>query len=199
MWGALKKSMSPSMFVSLLALVVALSGTSYAAMAIANNSVGSPQIKPGGVQTSDLGNNAVTSQKIKNGTIAASDLKPQVSQTQRALRSGETMRGTFLAAGADTTSGYIGTSITFPHRLPANFVKANVQYIDGATSTQCPGVGQAAPGWACFYEGQNSLATLCCIYSENYNDPSVGTFGTRIYWTVTGSNYVDGNWAITAP
>jgi hypothetical protein len=154
------------------------------------------------VKTSDLGNNAVTGNKVKNGTLGIADLTPAAGRVQRALRSGETMRGTFLGAGGDTTGGYTGAAITFPMRLPGNFDKGNVEYIPQSdpTTANCPGVGAAAPGWACFYEGQNSASTLCCIYDEDYSSHAVGTFGTRIYWNVTGpSNYADGNWAITAP
>lgn len=197
----LKQRPSAAFLVAMLALVISLAGTSYAAVQLSPNSVKSIHIKAGQVKTSDLGNNAVTGNKVKNGTLGVADLTPAAGRVQRALRGGETMRGTFLAAGADTTGGYIGTGITFPMRLPGNFDKGNVEYLlagDPGTAN-CPGVGAAAPGWVCFYEQQNSSATLCCIYDEDYSSLAVGTFGTRMYWTVSGSNYVDGNWAITAP
>jgi hypothetical protein len=56
-----------------LALFVALGGTGYAAISIPSNSVGSAQIKPGGVATSDIKANAVTSGKVKDGTLKAND------------------------------------------------------------------------------------------------------------------------------
>jgi hypothetical protein len=77
---------SPGVVIASIALLVALSGTSIAAVtaAVPNNSVGTSQlkndavtsakIKNGQVQNADLGSNAVTSNKIKNGTIQASDL-----------------------------------------------------------------------------------------------------------------------------
>ena len=51
-----------------LALVVALSGTSYAAAKLAPNSVGTAQLK----------NNAVTTAKVKDGTLLATDFKAGV-------------------------------------------------------------------------------------------------------------------------
>ena len=51
--------------VAYLALLVAMTGTSYAAVAIANGSITTPK----------LHKNAVTSTKIKNGTIKPKDLK----------------------------------------------------------------------------------------------------------------------------
>ncbi len=56
---------SPAMAVSLIALFVALGGTSYAAItSLPKNSVGAPQLK----------NNAVTGPKIKNGAITAAKI-----------------------------------------------------------------------------------------------------------------------------
>jgi hypothetical protein len=55
---------SPSMVVALVALLVALGGTSYAALKLPRNSVGSAQIKK----------NAVTSSKVKARSLRLSDL-----------------------------------------------------------------------------------------------------------------------------
>jgi hypothetical protein len=57
---------SPSLVISCLALAVALSGTAVAAsVALAPNSVGTPQLK----------NNAVTSVKVANGSLLRADFK----------------------------------------------------------------------------------------------------------------------------
>ena len=55
---------SPAFVLALVALFVALGGTSYAALSIPANSVGSKQLKK----------NAVTTKKIKNGAVTASKL-----------------------------------------------------------------------------------------------------------------------------
>jgi hypothetical protein len=58
------RRLSPAMVVACLALLVALGGTSVAAVtAIPRNSVGTPQLKK----------NAVMSAKVKNGSLRASD------------------------------------------------------------------------------------------------------------------------------
>jgi hypothetical protein len=57
---------SPAMVVACLALIVALGGTSVAAVtAIPRNSVGTPQLRA----------QAVTGSKVKNGTLATADVK----------------------------------------------------------------------------------------------------------------------------
>ncbi len=58
-----------------MALIVALSGTSYAAIKLPANSVGSKQIKKSAVANSDLRSNAVTSGKVKNGSLLSADFK----------------------------------------------------------------------------------------------------------------------------
>lgn len=55
---------SPALVLSLIALFVALGGTSYAATSLARNSVGTKQLK----------NNAVTSAKIANGAVTAAKI-----------------------------------------------------------------------------------------------------------------------------
>jgi hypothetical protein len=58
---------SPAMVIACLALLVALSGTSYAKiLALPVNSVGTPQLKA----------NAVTSPKVRNHSLLAVDFKP---------------------------------------------------------------------------------------------------------------------------
>jgi hypothetical protein len=59
--------------IALLALFVALGGTSYAAVSLAPNSVATKQIKNGQVKTADLGKNSITSPKVRDGSLTASD------------------------------------------------------------------------------------------------------------------------------
>ena len=57
------KTPAPGTVLGLIALIVALSGTAYAATALPRNSVGTPQLRK----------NAVTSVKVKDGTLVAAD------------------------------------------------------------------------------------------------------------------------------
>ncbi len=67
---------SPSMIVALIALFVALGGTTYAAVNLPANSVGTKQIKNGAVTRTKLANNAVTSAKVQDRSLLAADFKP---------------------------------------------------------------------------------------------------------------------------
>jgi hypothetical protein len=62
---------SPSILVSVAALVVAMGGTSYAAVKI-----GSAQIVDNSVTTKDVKNQTLTTKDVKNGSLKAKDLKP---------------------------------------------------------------------------------------------------------------------------
>jgi len=62
---------SPALVVAVLALFVALGGTTYAATSLAQNSVGTAQLKKNAVTGPKIKNGAVTQQKISAATVAA--------------------------------------------------------------------------------------------------------------------------------
>src|SRR3954452_5183757 len=80
---------SPALVVSVIALVVALGGTSYAAIVLPANSVGTKQIKK----------NAVTGAKVKNGSLLSAD-----------FRAGQLPAGATGATGATGLKGDKGTA-----------------------------------------------------------------------------------------
>jgi hypothetical protein len=62
------------MAVSMVALVVALGGTSYAVAQLPARSVGSKQLKPKAVKGAHIKSNAVTSAKVKDGSLTGKDV-----------------------------------------------------------------------------------------------------------------------------
>jgi hypothetical protein len=64
-----------ALVVSIIALSVALGGTSYAAFTLPNNSVGAEQLKSAAVTTKKIKNGAVTGAKVKLGTLVAANFK----------------------------------------------------------------------------------------------------------------------------
>jgi hypothetical protein len=73
MLNAVRRRLSFANVTSMMALMVALGGTSYAAVTLSANSVGSAQIKKNGVAGTDIRSNAITSAKVKNGSLKAVD------------------------------------------------------------------------------------------------------------------------------
>ncbi len=62
---------SPALVISLVALFVALGGTSYAISSIPNNSVGTKQLKRSAVTTQKIHKHAVTASKINTAGLTA--------------------------------------------------------------------------------------------------------------------------------
>ena len=67
----LRRTPSPAMVVACLALTVALSGASYAAIVLPANSVGSKQLKRGAVAKSDVRAGAITRGKVRADAITS--------------------------------------------------------------------------------------------------------------------------------
>jgi hypothetical protein len=63
------------MVVALIALLVAMGGTGYAAITLPKNSVGSKQLKKNAVTSKKIKNGAVNSNKVKNGSLLSADFK----------------------------------------------------------------------------------------------------------------------------
>src|SRR5262249_33796716 len=91
---------SPALVVAAIALFVSLVGTSYAAVALPRNSVGTAQLK----------DNAVTSAKLANRAVTVIKLAGKLSQAT--LASGKTERGEY-GMGAEAASDVM-TEISFP-------------------------------------------------------------------------------------
>jgi len=65
--------LSPATVIACIALLVALGGTSAAAVTLAKSSIGTAQLKNGAVTNSKIANNAVTSSKVKNHSLFSVD------------------------------------------------------------------------------------------------------------------------------
>jgi len=66
---------SPAMIVACVALIVALSGVSYAATVLPKNSIGTAQLQKKAVTGKKIARNAVTGPKVANATLTAADFK----------------------------------------------------------------------------------------------------------------------------
>ena len=102
------RRISPSLVISVVALFVALGGTSYAALKITGKNV-----KDGSLTTKDIKDNSLTSGDVRNGTLRVRD-----------FRSGELAkapgaRGPAGPAGPAGAAGAAGSAIAFA-RVAAN-------------------------------------------------------------------------------
>ena len=101
---------SPAMVIAMIALTVALGGTSYAAIVLPAHSVGAKQLKSSAVTSVKIKKNAVTSAKVKDGSLLKTDFK-----------AGQIPAGATGATGAigpsDAFSGYKNGPVALPSSL----------------------------------------------------------------------------------
>ncbi len=119
---------SPALVISIIALVVALGGTSYAAFRLPKNSVGAAQLKRGAVTGTKLRKGAVSGNKIANNTISSANLNmaalgtvpsaananslggvPASGYQQQILWARVAPDGTLTTGRGATSSGFLGT------------------------------------------------------------------------------------------
>lgn len=217
---------SPALVVALIALFVALGGTSVAAIsALPKNSVGTKQLK----------NKAVTSTKIKNGAVTAAKINPSgltvpnaghattadsatnatnaTSATNAAslgghtaafyapatLQPGQSESGTYAVAG-DTSTNFAVQGFAFPQPLAAALDGAHVAWLNGTTTTNCPGVGQAASGWLCVYAkvSVNLSQDNGHAVNSHLGQGGADTYGFMLFFDVTStSGFSYGSWTVT--
>lgn len=164
-----------NVMVTVLAFIV-LGGAAYAASSLPKNSVGSRQIKEGGVKNSDIANNAVTSPKVADGSLLSSDF------AAGQLPAGP--KGATGATGATGDTGAPGSARAFAAINAAGAVVAG--HSSNITSAN---VTRPATGVYCFdltgigITGANSAATA----SPDYNDAA--TVGGDTAQVNLGNNF----------
>jgi hypothetical protein len=206
--------------ISLIALFVALGGTTYAASNLPANSVGTRQLKK----------NAVTSTKIKNGAVTATKINTNGLTVQNAIHAtsadsaasatnagklGGAAPTAYLRFGGTLPSGVTETGVwgfgtnegtgggsiaqpVFTFRVPmaAGFDAAHAVYVSGASATHCPGPGHAAAGYLCVYQGDIFNArtpSSANIFNPEVvgAPPGIGADGWSIYLSATASGAWD--------
>jgi hypothetical protein len=140
--------------VSMIALFVALGGTTYAAVTLPNNSVGIKQIKKNAVGISEIRKNAVRSGEVKNRALRAIDFAPgQLPRGAQGLTGPQGTQGVqgpqgepgveaidaFARVGDDAARTLQGDAAGFP---PQNKGISQADVV--------PGEGGAATGTTCF-------------------------------------------------
>ncbi len=206
---------SPAMIVALIALFVALGGSSYAALRVTGKNV-----KNSSLTGKDVKNNSLTGSDVKNlrsgdvkdFSLLAKDFKAgQLPAGAQGIQgapgpfpdtfpSGKTARGAYAASGFATGAAQVardGQSFFF--QLAAEPTDSHFVADGSAPPAECPGTKAAPaaqPGHLCVYEHVNQNATTLI------DDPA-GTlrFGFIIQTSsvAAGQYQSRGTWAVTAP
>ncbi|MGB0101019.1 MAG: hypothetical protein WBP61_12140 [Nocardioides sp.] len=197
--------LSPAMLVALLALVVALSGSAYAAKLIS-----SKDIKNNSVTGKDLKNNSVTGKDLKKGAVQLSDLsnsvKASLSDTwdpSSTLVPGKTITGSvYYAISANQADQQLDQAIAFPARAPqpveATVFAPDFSDLSTGDDARCTGsydLPTAPPGLLCAYlVGTGNVDTLHLDALEPGGDKG---FVVRLTSRGPGRTSVDLSWAYT--
>lgn len=150
--------------IACLALLVALSGTSYAAIRLPANSVGSKQIKNSSIQRIDLGRKTIASLRGQRG--------PQGAEGAQGVQGAQGSQGATGAAGATNVVVRVGSATNLPSNSLVTVVvscQAGERATGGGAATQGGGAGahmeQSFPtgapptGWEATYFNQGPTAT----------------------------------------
>lgn len=209
-----------------LALIVALGGTSYAAIALPANSVGSRQIKKGGVAGSDIRPNGVTSSKVRDESLLSRDFRagqiPAGAKGDKGdtggagpagpagpiasdLPSGVTLRGTFASQG-NGAGNQARQGVSFGLQLASDPTPHYIK-VGGVRPAGCAGGTAAAPaadpGHLCVYEGGTINASETRGFFNPINDDfsHVAPWGFGVYVNGAGAGtfLAQGTWAVTSP
>ena len=186
---------SPSMVISLIALFVALGGTSYAAITLVPaNSVGTRQLKNGAVSTAKLKSSVLKRYLKYGGTLPS-------GTTETGLWN----YGNYSGADGGGSEGYGAASYTVP--LATGLDGFHTIYVSGSSATHCSGPGYADPGYLCVYQlniyNASTPSSGNIFNPESGGGPSgAGADGWAIYLTASSSGsswLVQGTYAVTAP
>jgi hypothetical protein len=129
---------SPAMGVALVALVVAMSGTSYAVVRIGTkqiraNAVTSPKIRNGGVKSVDLARNSVVTAKIVANAVTGLQIRD--ASVGSADLSNDSVTGAKLRSGAVGSSDLAGGAVTSA-KVRAGSIGNTELANDGVTSNK---------------------------------------------------------------
>ena len=211
----LRARLSFANVISLIALFVALGGTSYG---LASGAIDSREIKNNTVRTKDVRNGSLLSRDFKAGQLPAGSrgatgpAGPAGRSALSALTSGETMRGVW-AISSDAAAGSTQVSaIPFPVPAPqqvdsAHAVVAGNDVVDGNGCTGTAAAPVAGRGFVCAYasatSGTLNTAAGFGIRSTAFAFPAAANdgspFGFALVFNGTGTWRAYGTWAYTAP
>ncbi|MDA0164284.1 hypothetical protein OM076_28700 [Solirubrobacter ginsenosidimutans] len=208
---------SPAFLVAVLALSVALGGTSYAAITVTG-----AQIKDGSVTSRDIRDHTLRAEDFEHQVLAgpqgekgdAGPAAPQLqaapaglasdAPTSDAPTSGEILAGVFDVRGQAVQAGdTFPTTLSFGHKLPAQPTAVRLLADPGFTTPDCQGWGgdpDPAPGVLCIYvDGTGNQPDVRINFAGAANLVELTGTGLAVRATRPGALHAFGGWAYKVP
>jgi hypothetical protein len=197
--------------VSIVALIVAMGGTSYAAFSLPRASVGSPQLKRNSVTSGKIANGAVTARKINQAGLTVHNALHTRNADNAANAANATTAGYASRAGSAGSAGSATTATTAVNAVnalhatdadsaqPVAFAHVNAAgALDRANSKNVSAATMVSPGHYCLsgipFTVRGAQATVDFLSSSHeHAQVAVGAqggcpAGTQVLvTTVTGS------------
>ena len=168
------------------------------ASSIKNGVITTNKLNSKAVTTDKLAAGAVTNPILANGAVTPNKLSEEFGPIVATLKTGQTLRGVFdLGDESKLSRGAVSFQFPLLNTPNPNIVQPN------ANSTNCPGLGggnvtpQAAAGQLCVYITSQSTEVESLAVDSGSNN-RLG-FGLLAKFKATGNNFVQGQWAVTAP
>jgi hypothetical protein len=207
-----KRWPSPALVLGGLALIVALGGTSYAALKLPANSVTSAQVKNGSLLKKDFKAGQLPSgPRGLTGTTGAVGPAGSTGPAGVQGAKGDPGDPTALAASGDVYSGQLSavlpsdyslviTGGTFPRPLAAGVPTPTVDWRAGAVAdANCPGIGTAAvAGVICVYDYNSSTVTSLVMSGGAGGENKRYGFSLDVFHSATNGYFV-ANWTYKVP
>jgi len=154
--------------ISMIALFVALGGTSVAAISLAKNSVGAKQIKKNGVGASEIKRSAVRTGEVRNGALRAEDFAAgQLPQGAKGDKGDPGQNGTNGTPGAPGVDGapdaFARVDLNAARTLEPNDAGFAPQNKGIVQANVVPGEGGAATGTTCFNLPSRPASALAIV------------------------------------
>lgn len=160
----LRRNLTPSFVISILALIVALGGVSYAAVQIPKNSVGAKQLKKNAVTAKKIKKNAIRSSKVKDRSLLATDFKEgQLPQGPK---------GATGARGPQGNPGPMGPAYRFDKA--GGLLPLTAAFQPVVTSTTLPAGSYVLLSRANLLGGVGASSIICSILDDAAQGISVG-------------------------
>ncbi len=141
--------------IALLALFVALGGTTYAATSLPKNSVGAKQLKKNAVTNPKIANGAVTGAKIANNSVKGADvLESSLGKVPSASNADNATHATSADTATSATSATNATTVGGASVDSLTLGRSTASTTGGGTSSSCD------PGSVVFIDCGNVPLTL---------------------------------------
>lgn len=141
--------------IALLALFVALGGTTYAATSLPRNSVGAKQLKKNAVTNPKIANGAVTGLKIANNSVKGADvLESSLGKVPSASNADNATHATSADTATSATSATNATTVGGASVDSLTIGRSTASTTGGGTSSSCD------PSSAAFVDCGNVALTL---------------------------------------